>query len=185
MKLNWKYIVAAIVVLCIGWVWFGYNGLISTRGAVQASWADVQTTYQRRMDLIPSLASTVKGAAKFEQDTFREVTEARTKWMSAGSRSEQVTAAQGFDSALSRLLVTVENYPQLKATQAFQDFMTQLEGTENRINTARHDYTDAVMQYNILIQRFPRNLLANLFGFGPEAYFQSTQGAENAPKVTF
>jgi LemA protein len=129
--------------------------------------------------------NTAKGAARFEQETFTSITEARSQWQSAQSRDQKITAASGFDSALSRLLVTVEAYPQLQATQAFRDFMTQLEGTENRIAVARRDYNDAVQRYNVLTRRFPRNILASAFGFAPEAMFASDEGANKAPSVDF
>ncbi len=179
------YIILAIVAVLIIWVWTGYNGLVSSKAAVEGSWAQVETQYQRRIDLVPNLVSTVKGAAKFEQETFTAITTARSQWQSAGSRDEKITAASGFDSALSRLLVTVEAYPQLQATQAFRDLMTQLEGTENRIATARRDYNGAVQSYNVLVRRFPRNILAGLFGFGPEKLFASDAGADKAPAVQF
>lgn len=183
MKL--KYVVIGIVVLLVLWVWTGYNGLVSSKAAVEASWAQVETQYQRRFDLIPNLVNTVKGAAAFEKDTFTAVTAARSQWQSASSRDAKITAAAGFDSALSRLLVTVEAYPQLQATQAFRDFMTQLEGTENRIATARRDYNTSVQEYNVLVSRFPRNILAGAFGFTPEKLFQSDTGADKAPAVNF
>ena len=109
----------------------------------------------------------------------------RSQWQSAGSRDAKIAAASGFDSALSRLLVTVEAYPQLQATQAFRDLMTQLEGTENRIATARRDYNESVQSYNVLVARFPRNILARFFGFGPEKLFSSDAGADKAPAVNF
>jgi LemA protein len=187
-KIRPLYIVLGIVVLVGIWLFTGYNGLVSSREAVNGSWAQVQTQYQRRMDLVPNLVSTVKGAANFEEKTFTEVTQARTQWLSATSannRAGQIAAAQTFDGALSKLLVTVENYPTLQATQAFRDLMTQLEGTENRIAVARKDYNETVQSYNVLVKQFPRNVLAGLFGFGPEAFFQNQPGAENAPPVNF
>ena len=177
-----------VAVLLIGWLWTGYNSLIGAKGAVDGNWAQVETQYQRRFDLVPNLTRTVQGAANFEQETLTQVTAARTQWQQAdqsGNRGDQIAAAQGFDSALSRLLVTVEAYPQLKATEAFRDLMTQLEGTENRIATARRDYNEAVRSYNVMIQRFPRNILAGLFGFSPETYFDAAPGSETAPEVKF
>lgn len=185
MKLSWNHILIGIVVLLILWVWVGYNGLVTGMENVGTSWAQVETQYQRRFDLVPNLVSTVKGAAKFEQETFQGVTEARTKWQIAGNRTDQISAALTFDSALSKLLVTVENYPQLQATQAFRDLMTQLEGTENRIATARRDYNDAVRSYNLHVKRFPGMILARMFGFGEETFFESVEGSAEAPKVEF
>ena len=178
-------IVGAVALILVVWVWTGYNGLIQSKGLVDGSWAQVETQYQRRFDLVPNLVSTVKGAADFEQETFASVTAARSQWQNAGSRGEQLSAATNFESAFSRLLVTVEAYPQLQATQAFRDLMAQLEGTENRISTARRDFNESVRVYNVKTQRFPTLLLARLFGFGPEAYFESAEGSETAPKVDF
>ena len=175
-----------IIVLVLGiWFWSGYNGLVTAHESVDASWSQVETQYQRRFDLIPNLTNTVKGAANFEQETFTQVTAARSQWQSAGSREQQIVAAENFDSALGRLLVTVESYPQLQATQAFRDFMVQLEGTENRIATARRDYNEAVRSFNVRIKRFPTNLLAGTFGFSEEEFFEATQGSDQAPSVEF
>jgi LemA protein len=178
-------IIIGIVVLVVGWVWIGYNGLVSSKANVESNWAQVETQYQRRFDLVPNLVSTVKGAAKFEEETFTAITQARSQWQTGGSRDARVNAANQFEGALSKLLVTVEAYPQLQATQAFRDLMTQLEGTENRIATARRDYNNAVQSYNVKVTRFPGNVLAGIFGFTPEAMFSSTPGAENAPAVNF
>jgi LemA protein len=167
------------------WVWSGYNSLVTMQETVKNSWAQVETTYQRRVDLIPNLVSTVKGDATFEQSTLQAVTEARTKWMAAPDRGAKLEAAQGAESAISRLLVTMEAYPQLQATQAFRDLMAQLEGTENRINVARRDYNDAVMKYNVGVRQFPRTILAGIFGFGQEKPFEAAPGSENAPVVDF
>ncbi len=177
-----------IVVIIVGWLISSYNGFVSSHLAVDQSWAQVETQYQRRSDLVPNLVSTVKGAANFEKSTLTEVTNARSAWAQAnqvGDRSDVINASQNFDSALSRLLVTVEAYPQLKATQQFGDLMAQLEGTENRIAVARKDYNDSATQYNTRVSVFPGKMLASLFGFQPEPLFKSTSGAENAPQVQF
>ena len=184
-KVRWPWIILGIVVLLVLWVIVAYNGLVTSHEKVDTQWANVQTVYQRRMDLIPNVVSTVKGAASFEQSTMLAVTEARTKWLSGGSRGEQIGAAQQFDSALSRLLVTVESYPQLKATEAFRDLTTELEGTENRIAVARRDFNEAVMAYNLNVKRFPGALIAGMFGFAPEAFFQADAGSDKAPVVDF
>lgn len=178
-------IIAILIVLVGGWLWSGYNGLVSAREAVDGSWAQVETQYQRRVDLIPNLVSTVQGASNFEQETLQQVTAARTQWMDAGDRESQVAAANQMEGALARLLVTVEAYPQLQATQAYRDLMTQLEGTENRIGTARRDYNLEVQSYNVQVKRFPTVVLAGLFGFGEEEFFESAPGSENAPTVDF
>lgn len=180
-------IVGAVVLLGL-WAVVSYNGFVTAKGGVENAWAQVETQYQRRVDLVPNLVSTVKGAADFEQETFTEVTAARSAWAdakTAGTREQQIAATQNFDSALSRLLVTVEAYPQLQATQAFRDLMTQLEGTENRIATARRDYNDAVVAYNVKTRRFPGLLLAGIFGFGPEETFEAAEGSDKAPVVNF
>jgi len=179
------WIILGIAAVFVLWLWSGYNGLISGRESVTASWAQVETQYQRRVDLVPNLVSTVKGAADFEQETFTAITEARSRWQTAPSRNDRIAAAGEMESALSRLLVSVENYPQLQATQAFRDLMTQLEGTENRIGTARRDYNEAVRSYNLHVKRFPSNILAGIFGFDEEQFFEAAEGAENAPTVDF
>ncbi|TSC59016.1 MAG: LemA protein [Candidatus Peregrinibacteria bacterium Greene0416_19] len=181
----WLYAALAIAALIVIWLFGSYNGLVRARENVTTAWSQVETQYQRRFDLVPNLVSTVKGAATFEQETLTQVTAARTQWMQAGSRRQRIEAAGGFESALARLLVTVEAYPQLQATQAFRDLMTQLEGTENRISVARRDYNEVVRDYNILVKSFPRNLIAATFGFGPEEQFDAAPGSENAPKVNF
>lgn len=180
----WLVILGVVILVGI-WLAISYNGLVSSQEGVRNAWAQVETTYQRRIDLVPNLVNTVKGAADFEQSTLTAVTAARTQWQAAPTRQDKVAAAQNMESAISRLLVTVEAYPQLQATQAFRDLMTQLEGTENRINVARRDYNDAVMSYNVAVRRFPRNIIATLFGFTQEKPFEAAPGAEQAPSVNF
>lgn len=179
----WILLAAALVIAA--YVWTSYNSFVSAELGVQGAWSQVEAQYQRRVDLIPNLMRTVQGASNFEQSTLQAVTAARTGWQNAQGRQQQIAAAQGFDSALSRLLVTVEAYPQLQATQAYRDLMTQLEGTENRITVARNDYNAVVQNYNALVKRFPKNMLAGMFGFEAEAFFQSAEGAETAPVVDF
>lgn len=183
----WALILGAIVIIGL-WLISSYNGLVTAKGLVGNRWAQVETQYQRRIDLVPNLVSTVKGAANFEQETFMAVTEARSAWAQAktvGDRGQQMQAAAGFDSSLSRLLVTVEAYPQLQATQAFRDLMTQLEGTENRVAVARKDFNDAVFSFNVRVRTFPGALTAKLFGFVAEQSFEAVAGAEKAPAVDF
>lgn len=183
---RWPVIALGAVVIVAIWLIGSYNGLVSGREGVSASWAQVETQYQRRFDLVPNLVSTVKGAAAFEQDTFTAITEARSQWQgAAGNRDERIAAAGQLDSALSRLLVTVEAYPQLQATQAFRDLMTQLEGTENRISVARRDYNEEVRTYNVRVKRFPGVIAAKLFGFEQEKSFDAAPGSETAPQVQF
>lgn len=179
------------VVLVLGW-WLmsTYNGFISAEGNVNKYWAQVETEYQRRADLIPGLISTVQGAADFEQSTLVEVTEARTKWLETNddpnaSLGDQVAATQNFDSALSRLLVSVESYPTLTATEGFQTFQSQLEGTENRVAVARMDFNNAAGDYNIQLRRFPANIVAGIFGFEASPLFEADEGSEDAPDVEF
>ena len=177
----------------------GYNSLVQLDQAVQAQWGQVQNVYQRRADLVPNLVETVKGAAKFEKDTFTQVTEARAK---VGQVSSQVTGAAPtsqaaldkyqqaqaqLGGALSRLLVVVEKYPELKATQNFRDLQAQLEGTENRVAVERMRYNEAAQAFNTKRQSFPTVLIAGFFGdrFKEKPYFKAQEGAEYAPKVKF
>lgn len=185
IKKPWVIVLLVVLVVLVGWVWTGFNGFVAQQENVKNAWAQVETAYQRRIDLVPNLVNTVKGAANFEKSTLTAVTEARTQWMNAGTRQDKLAAAQGMEGALARLLVTVEAYPQLQATQAFRDLMTQLEGTENRISVARKDYNDAVRLYNVAIRRFPSNLLAGFFGFAQEKPFEAAPGADKAPAVNF
>jgi LemA protein len=175
----------------------GYNEIQSRDEGIKASWAEVLSQYQRRADLIPNIVNTVKGEANFEQETLTRVIEARAKATSIQATPELVNdpaalqkfqQAQGeLSSALSRLLVTVENYPSLKANQGFQDLRTQLEGTENRINIARNRYIKAVQDYNVFVRQFPQNLTAMAFGYKEKAQFAVDNEAElkKAPTVDF
>ena len=184
-------IVAAIVVV---WGITGYNGLVSMDEGVQTKWADVETQYQRRADLIPNLVNTVKGYAAHESETLQAVVEARAKATSmnidpSNMSAEQIAnfqkAQDGVSSALSRLLVTVEKYPDLKANENFKELQAQLEGTENRISVARRDYNEAARKYNTTLRSFPKNILAGMFGFEKKAYFEAQEGSEQAPTVQF
>jgi LemA protein len=190
-------LVAAVVVLVIvGAMAMGtYNSLVNKEQAVDAQWAQVEAAYQRRADLIPNLVATVKGAAEFEKTTLESITRARAS-VGSGPAGPSVTddpqafakwqAAQDqLSSALSRLLVVVERYPDLKANQNFRDLQAQLEGTENRINVERNRYNEAAQDYNSARKRFPAVLAANLMGFGEKAYFRSAPGSEQAPGVNF
>lgn len=185
----WVFLVGVLLIL--GWYAMStFNGLVSAEGNVQKYWSQVETEYQRRADLIPNLVATVQGAADFEQNTLVEVTEARTQWMETTSNpdaslDDQIASTQAFDSALSRLLVTVESYPTLTATEGFQTFQAQLEGTENRVTVARMDYNNSAAEYNIKLRRFPTNILGNLFGFDESPLFEAEEGSEVAPDVEF
>ena len=184
-------IVAAIVVV---WGITGYNGLVSMDEGVQTKWADVETQYQRRADLIPNLVNTVKGYAAHESETLQAVVEARAKATSVNIDPTNMSAEQianfqkaqdGVSSALGRLLVTVEKYPDLKANENFKELQAQLEGTENRISVARRDYNEAARKYNTTLRSFPKNILAGMFGFEKKAYFEAQEGSEQAPTVQF
>lgn len=172
----------------------GYNTLVSMDEGVQGKWADVETQYQRRADLIPNLVNTVKGYAAHEKETLAAVVQARSEAtsvkidptnMSAEQLAQYQQAQNGVTSALGKLLVVVEKYPDLKANQNFMELQAQLEGTENRITVARRNFNDAARIYNTAIRRFPKNILANIFGFDKKAYFEAEQGAEKAPQVEF
>ncbi|HVS00638.1 MAG TPA: LemA family protein [Thermoanaerobaculia bacterium] len=174
-----------------------YNSLVGAQQAVEAQWAQVENAYQRRADLVPNLVETVRGSANFEQETLRQVVEARSRvgQISAQATSEILNdpqrfeqfqqAQEGLSSALSRLLVVSEQYPQLQSVGGFRDLMVQLEGTENRISVERKRFNDAAQDYNTRVRRFPATLFAGMFGFEPKPYFRSQPGAETAPKVDF
>lgn len=179
---------AAVVVLLVVWVVSSYNGLVSMDVKIEEAWSQVQVQYQRRFDLIPNLVETVRGVADFERSTYEAVTEARSAWAQAlqdGSRSEQIEATSNVESALSRLLVTVENYPQLRAQENFSTLQAQIEGTENRVAVSRRDYNQTVTPYNTRVRTFPTVLIAALLGFEAEPFFDADEGAESAPAVDF
>ena len=191
--LGW-IIPAIIVVIIIFWGIGGYNGMVSLDEGVQNKWADVETQYQRRADLIPNLVNTVKGYAAHESQTLENVVKARSEASSVKVDTQNITpeklaeyqkAQSGVSSALGRLMVIVEKYPDLKANQNFLELQSQLEGTENRINTARRDFNEAAKGFNTEIRRFPKNILAGMFGFEKKAYFEAEKGAEKAPEVQF
>ena len=172
----------------------GYNRMVQMDEAVKAQWSQVENSYQRRADLIPNLVSTVKGYANFEQQTLTQVIEARAKATSVNINPEnldaesiqQFQAAQdGLSSALSRLMVVVEQYPDLKANQNFLDLQAQLEGTENRIAVERRRFNETTQNYNTYIRRFPQLIAASIFGFDKKEYFEATEGAETPPQVKF
>lgn len=192
-------IVGIAVVVAIGFALFAgvgsYNGLVDSEERVAQAWSNVETTYQRRSDLIPNLVNTVQGAADFEQDTFVEVTEARARATSINldasdlsdpaKMQEFMAAQESLSGALGRLLVVAENYPQLRATEAFRDLQSQLEGTENRIAVARRDYNETVATYNQRVRRFPGSIVAGITGFDRRTPFEAQPGAEKAPVVDF
>jgi len=178
------------------WGVSSYNKLVRLDQAVQSQWSQVENVYQRRADLVPNLVETVKGAAKFEKETFTAVTEARAKVNQVqgntspndpASFNQNREAQDQLTGALTRLMVVVEHYPDLKATQAFRDLQVQLEGTENRITVERMKFTQAAQAFNTVRNTFPRNIIAGLFGsrFAEKSYFKAQAGAETAPKVQF
>lgn len=187
-------LVVAVVIVVAAWFVALYNGLVRKDEAAQAAWSQVENVYQRRMDLIPNLVNTVKGSADFERSTLQDVVEARAAASQVKVDAENLTsenianfqkAQDALGSSLSRLLVTVERYPDLKSSQNFRDLQAQLEGTENRIAVERMKFNEAVRSYNTSIRRFPRNIVAGMFGFEKKGYFEATEGAEKAPEVSF
>ena len=190
-----KWIILIIIAIAAGLgLMSSYNGLVKAETEIDSVWANVESSYQRRADLIPNLVNTVKGQANFEQQTLTNVIEARakasqTKIDPSNLTEEQLNEFQQnqnqVGSALSRLLVTVEQYPQLKANEGFMNLQAQLEGTENRINVARNKFNEAARIYNEKVRQFPTKLAAMIFGFKAKPYFKSATGAENAPTVNF
>lgn len=187
-------IIAAVALLLVLWGVSGYNGIVKMDENVNNQWANVEAQYQRRTDLIPNLVSTVKGYAAHEKSTLEAVMQARSqatqvKIDPANCTPEQLAAyqkAQGdVTTALGKLLAITENYPQLKANENFMELQSQLEGTENRITVARRDFNAAAKEYNTVIRKFPKNIIASMGGFEKHNYFEAEAGAEKAPKVEF
>lgn len=162
-----------------------YNSLVTSEENVDSKWAQVENQLQRRYDLIPNLVESVKGYANHEQEVIASITEARAQMGSASSPEEQAVANDALTGALSRLLVVVENYPNLKADANFRQLMDELAGTENRLAVAREDYNTEVQQYNKHVKRFPGNLMAGMFGFEQKEYFKAAAGADKAPSIDF
>lgn len=193
MKKGTIIILGIIAVLAL-WCMNAYNGMVAIQEQATNAAANVQSAYQRRADLIPNLVETVKGYATHEENTFKEVVEARAKATqitidpsnATPEQLEKFQKAQGeLGAALGKLIAVSENYPELKANENFKDLQVQLEGTENRINEARNTYNGVVQQYNIVIRKFPKNLLAGMFGFEKMDKFEAEAGAEKAPQVKF
>ena len=190
-----KWIILIIIAVAAGLgLMSSYNGLVKAETEIDSVWANVESSYQRRADLIPNLVNTVKGQANFEQQTLTNVIEARSKATQTKIDPSNLTEEQlnefqqnqnQVGSALSRLLVTVEQYPQLKANEGFMNLQAQLEGTENRINVARNKFNEAARIYNEKVRQFPTKLAAMIFGFKAKPYFKSAAGAVNAPTVNF
>lgn len=187
-------IVIAILAVVVIWAISAYNGMVTLEESVSKAWSDVETTYQRRTDLIPNLVNTVKGYATHESNTFQEVAAVRAKATQMTIPAEELTEENmrkfsqtmgEMNSALSRLIAISESYPELKASENFSELQAQIEGTENRINEARKKYNASVKDYNIAVRRFPGNIIAGIFGFHKKAEFKSNEGAEKAPEVSF
>ena len=174
-------VIAVIAIILIG----GYNSIVSASEEVENKFATIDTQLQRRADLIPNLVNTVKGYANQEKEVINTVTTAREKLVGANSVTAKAEADQELTNALSRLLVVVENYPDLKSSQNFIQLSDELAGTENRIATARRDYNEAVKTYNLKIKKFPSNVMANMFGFVEKQYFEASEESKNVPNVQF
>lgn len=168
-----------VVISIIG----AYNKLVSLNEQVDGQWAQVESVYQRRFDLIPNLVNSTKGFFKQEKDIYDRIASARTAYSGAQSVAQKVIAANQVESALGRLLAIVESNPEIKSIAAVTNLMTELAGTENRISVERMRFNNAVKEYNIKVKRFPSNLIASLFGFGEREFFQAEEGAEKAPEV--
>jgi LemA protein len=178
---------AIIVVILIlgGILWGNYNSLVTKSQAIDAQWAQVETQYQRRYDLIPNLVNSVKGIMSQEKTVFEQITEARTRYAGATTADEKAVAGGEVEAALGRLLLIMENYPELRSIEAVTQLMDELAGTENRISVERARYNDKVRDYNTSIKKFPTNLLASTFNFNEREYFKSVSGADLVPKVEF
>jgi len=191
--LTWVGIIAVIAILIL-WMVSGYNKMVTEEENVETAWSKVESQYQRRNDLIPNVVNAVKGAADYEKSTLEAVVEARAKATSLTIDPSKMTEEQlanfqqvqgEVSSSLSRLLVTIERYPELKANENFKELIAELEGTENRITVARNAFNDAAKEFNTLIRRFPNNIIAGMFGFEKKPYFKAEEGAEKAPQVNF
>lgn len=196
MKKTWIVlaVIAVFLLLAYSSVKSSYNNMVTMQEGVTAQWSQVENVYQRRSDLIPNLVNTVKGYADFEKATLTQVIEARAKATAVNINPEKLdaqslqtfqNAQSGLSSALSRLMVVVEKYPDLKANQGFLDLQAQLEGTENRITVERKKFNETAQSYNTFIRTFPKNIFAGIFGFEKKAYFEAEKGAEKAPQVKF
>jgi LemA protein len=196
MKKTWIIlaVIAVLLLLAYSSVKNSYNSMVTGEEGVTAQWSQVENVYQRRTDLIPNLVNTVKGYADFEKETLTQVIEARAKAtqvtvdptkLDAQSIQKFQEAQTGLSSALGRLMVVMEKYPDLKANQGFLDLQAQLEGTENRITVERQKFNESAQAYNVLIRKFPKSIFAGMFGFEKKAYFEAEKGAEKAPQVQF
>ncbi|MBI5389073.1 LemA family protein [Candidatus Woesearchaeota archaeon] len=178
-------IIAAVVVLVLLWFALSYNGLVKADEGVNEKWANVQSAYQRRADLIPNLVETVKAYSNYEGEVLTEITDARASMSKATTPGQLQAADAQLTSALSRLLVVVENYPNLKANENYLSLQDELAGTENRVKTERDVFNKAVRDYNVKVRAFPSNIVAGMFGFATKESFEADEGTDKAPKVNF
>lgn len=176
-------IVIAVLILLYGFT--TYNSLVTLNVNADAQWKQVESLYQRRFDLIPNLVESTKGVMKQEQEVFTAIADARTKYSGASTVNEKALATGQMESALGRLIMITENYPNLKSSDTVQTLMSQLEGSENRISVERIRYNDAVRAYNLKVMRFPSSIIASITGYEERAYFEATEGSEVAPQVKF
>jgi len=179
------WVIIGILVLFGIWCASFYNKLVTMNEGVDSQWAQVETQYQRRLDLIPNLVESVKGVMKQEGEIFGKIADARTHYANATSVDEKAKAAGEIETSLSRLLVIMENYPALKSADNVNTLMAQLEGTENRVSTERGRFNDTVQKYNVQVKQFPGSIIAPLFGFHERTYFDAVEGAQVAPAVKF
>jgi LemA protein len=177
-------VIAAIIVLAIFWVIGAYNSLVRSQENLNEKWANVQADYQRRFDLIPNLVATVKAYSDYEGQLLTAITATRSAWTQTSTAQQRMQVANQLDSVLSRLLVVLENYPNLKANENYLSLQDELAGTENRIKYSRTEFNNAVKAYNIKLRTFPTNTIAGMFGFTQRDMFESTTGAEQAPNVS-
>ncbi len=188
MNTSRSWVVPAViigVVVLLGFYMVGkYNTFVKQNEAVNTQWAQVESQYQRRFDLIPNLVSSVQGVMKQEQTVFGDLAEARTRYSGATTPDQKATAAGQVETSLGRLIAVMENYPQLQSSGNVRDLMAELSGTENRVAVERMRYNEVVRDYNVMVKTFPNSFVAGMFGFGPRAMFEAAEGAENAPKVT-
>ena len=182
MKKGLLIVLGVVVILSI-WVYSSYNSLVPLNEQADAQWAQVQTAYQRRLDLIPNLVNSTKGVLGQEQKVYGDIAEARTRYSGATTPDAQAAAASNLECSIGRLLVITDNYPVLASSQTVKDLMTELEGTENRIKVERGRFNDIVQVYNTKVKTFPTNMVAGLFGFHARNYFQADAAASTAPVV--
>jgi len=177
--------VVLVILIIVGVFWGTYNSLVTKSTAIDGQWAQVETQYQRRFDLIPNLVNSVKGIMAQEVKVFDDIAQARSKYAGATTTDEKAAASGQVETALARLLVVMEAYPQLRSVETVTQLMDELAGTENRISVERRRYNNLVQDYNTTIKKVPTNIIASMFNFGPREYFQSVSGADQAPKVEF